>query len=103
LDHVDQVEDDAVLGPHHQVEVAQTDVEIHDRDLLAGLCERGAERGGGCRLADATLAGGDHEDLGHACYLPIIQSKAAIERTRSSSQHWTGRLRSLAPISSAVR
>src|SRR5216683_3275849 len=55
---------------HHQIEVAQADVEVDHRDLLPGLRERGAQRGGGRRLADAALAGCDHEDLGHVCYLP---------------------------------
>ncbi len=37
LHHVDEVEHDAAFGPHHEVEVAQADVEIDDDDLVAAL------------------------------------------------------------------
>ena len=68
LHHVDQVEHHSALGAHHQIEVTQADVEIDHGDLLAGLREGGAERGGGGRLADATLAGRHHQHVGHVCH-----------------------------------
>ncbi len=55
LDHVDEVIDDPALGAHHEVEVAQAHVEIHDRDSLAALGERGPDGGGRGRLAHASL------------------------------------------------
>ncbi len=56
LYHVDEIVDDAPLGAHDEIKVAQADVEIDDHDLLAALCDSGAERGGGGRLPDAALA-----------------------------------------------
>ena len=44
LHHVDQVEHHAPFGAHHQIEVAQADIEVDDRDALSVLRERGAER-----------------------------------------------------------
>jgi hypothetical protein len=72
LDHVDEVEDDAALRSQHQVEVAQPHVEIDDRDVLPGLGEGGADRGGGRGLADTAFTRCDHEDLGHVRYLPHL-------------------------------
>jgi len=65
LDDVDEVEYDPAFCSHHEIKVTQSDVEIDDRDLLPGLRQRGAERGGRRRLADAALARRDHENLGH--------------------------------------
>ena len=65
LDHVDQVEHDAPLGPHHQVEVAQPDVEIDHDDGLPALRQRRPKRGGGGGLADPSLAGCHDQNLGH--------------------------------------
>ncbi len=56
MDYIDQVEDHAPLGPQHQIEVSQPDVKIDDHDLLALVGERGAQRSGRCRLADAAFA-----------------------------------------------
>ena len=65
LDDVDEVVDDPALGAHDEVEVAQADVEIDHHDLFAALRQRGAERGGRGRLADAALAGCHHQYLRH--------------------------------------
>jgi hypothetical protein len=46
----------SAFGAHHQVEVAQADVEIDDHDLFAALRERSPQCGGRRRLADAPLA-----------------------------------------------
>ena len=56
FDRVDDVIDDAVLEAHHDVEVAQADVGVDQHDRVAELRERGAEVGGGGRLADPSLA-----------------------------------------------
>ena len=56
LHDVDEVEHDAALGAHDQVEVAQADVEVDDDHVLPALRQRRAERGRGGRLADAALA-----------------------------------------------
>jgi hypothetical protein len=37
LRHVDEVEDDATLCAHHQIEIAESDVEIDDTDAPAAL------------------------------------------------------------------
>ncbi len=52
------------------------------------LRQRGAERGGGGRLADAALAGRHHQDLGHL-RLPL-QSRTEIFICSPSSQACTG-------------
>jgi hypothetical protein len=73
LHDVDEVVDDAALGPHHEVEVAQADVEIDDDDVLPPLRERRPER---CRrrgLADPALARRHHHHLRHcASPSPIV-------------------------------
>ena len=63
VDDVDEVEHDAALAAHHQVEVAQADVEIDDHGLVAAQRQAGGERGGGGRLADAALARCDDDHL----------------------------------------
>jgi cell division protein FtsI/penicillin-binding protein 2 len=39
LQNVDEVVDDPVLQPHHNVKVSQPDVRIHRNDLVSGPCE----------------------------------------------------------------
>ena len=56
LHDVDQIEHDAPFGAHHEIEIAQADVEIHDDDLLSGLRECRADRGRRRGLAHTTLA-----------------------------------------------
>src|SRR5690606_34080844 len=63
LEHVDEVVDHPPLTAHHQVEVAQADVEIDHGDFLAATRQPAGEACGGGRLADASLAGGDYDDL----------------------------------------
>ena len=65
LDDVDEVEDDAPLGAHHEVEVAQADVEIDHHDLVAALRQRRAERRRRGGLADAALARCHDQNFGH--------------------------------------
>ena len=43
LRDVDEVEHHAAFGAHDEIEVAQADVEVDDRDLLPGLRESGAD------------------------------------------------------------
>ena len=56
LHHIDEVKHHAPLRAHYEIEVAQSDVKIHDNDLLAILGERRAECG--CRrgLSNAAFA-----------------------------------------------
>ena len=56
LHHVDEVEHHAAFGAHHQIEVAQADVEIDDDDALPALGKCGTERGRGRGLSNAALA-----------------------------------------------
>ena len=56
LHHVDEIEDDPPLGAHHQVEVAQANVEVDDDHPLPGLRQRRSYRGGGSGLADPAFA-----------------------------------------------
>ena len=66
LHDIDQVEHDAALSPHHQVEISQADVEIDHHHVLARLRQRrtqGRRRRG---LSHAALAGRNHHYLGHA-------------------------------------
>ncbi len=65
LHDVDQVEHDAAFGPHHQIEVAQADVEIDHHDVLTAARQSGAKGGGGGCLADPALAGRHHQHLAH--------------------------------------
>ena len=44
LSHIDEIKDDAPLGAHDQIEIAQPDVEIDDADALSALRERRPER-----------------------------------------------------------
>jgi len=44
LGHIDEIEHHAALGAHHEIEIAQANVKIDDRHLLAGLREGGAQR-----------------------------------------------------------
>ena len=66
LHDVDEVVDDAALGPHDEVEVAQADVEIDHHDVLPALRERRAERGRRRGLADPALARCHHQNLRHS-------------------------------------
>jgi hypothetical protein len=66
LDDVDEVVDDPPLRPHHEIQVAQADVEIDHHDLLPALRQRGAKGGGRRGLADASLAGRHHQHLSRA-------------------------------------
>src|SRR3712207_7686973 len=61
LDHVDEVVDDAPLGPHDEVEVAQADVEVDHDDVLPPLRERRPQCGRGRGLADPALARRDRK------------------------------------------
>ena len=65
VDHVHEVVHHAAFAAHDEVEVAQADVEVDHAGLVAAKREaRGEARARG-RLADAALAGGDDDDLGH--------------------------------------
>ena len=93
LDDVDQVEHHAALGPEHEIEIAQADVEIDHDHFLARLRERGPERGGGGGLADAALAGRHDQDFGHSNLLRRAQLSAVISIALPLSHAWTGRPR----------
>ena len=65
LHDIDEIVDDAPLGAHDEIEIAQADVEIDQRDILSALGERDAQRRRRGRLADAALARCDDQYLGH--------------------------------------
>src|SRR6185437_12198901 len=89
---------------HHQVEVAQADVEIDDDHALPTLRQRRAERRCGGRLADAAFSAGHDQNLGHSDVpLQLRQSSGAMTIESRSSQACTGRPRKAGSMSSAVR
>jgi len=51
----DDVENDAFLEPEHEIEIAQTDIRVHEHDAFAAFRESGAEIRGGRRLTDAAF------------------------------------------------
>src|SRR5205085_12059584 len=65
VDHIDEIEHNAALAAHHEIEVAQSDVEINDHCLMAAQCQSGGKSGSGGGLADPSLAGCDRQDLRH--------------------------------------
>src|SRR5258705_7094146 len=75
LDDIHDIEHDAAFRSHHQIEVAQPDIEIDHRDLLTSLCKGGAERGSRRRLAYAAFTRGDDNDLGHVYDVPHLESQ----------------------------
>jgi len=56
LRYVDKVKNDAALCAHHQIEIAESDVEIDDANTLSALRERDAERRGRGGFAYTTLS-----------------------------------------------
>ena len=56
LRDVDEIKDDAPLRAHHQIEIAESDVEIDDADALSALRERDAKRRGRGGFAYTTLS-----------------------------------------------
>ena len=64
VDDVDEIEDDAALATHDQIEIAQAHVEIDDHRLVALLGEADGERGARRGLADPAFAGGHDDDFG---------------------------------------
>src|SRR6478736_658503 len=63
--HIDQVEYHASFRAHHQIEVAQADIEVDHRHAFSELSERGTECGCGCGFSNATLAGCHDKNFGH--------------------------------------
>src|SRR5690606_10906642 len=63
VDDVDEVVNHAALAAHDQVEVAQADVEVDDRGLVAAPGQADGDAGAGGGLADAALAGSDYDDF----------------------------------------
>jgi hypothetical protein len=72
LHDVDEVVHHAALDAHHQVEVAQADVEIDHAHVLAGLGQRRTEGGSRRRLADTALAGCHDQDICHLRHPPVL-------------------------------
>src|SRR6185437_1597200 len=90
LHHVDEVEHHAALGAEHEVEVAQADVEIDDRDLPTVLRERRTYRSGGSGLANSSLARRHHQHLGHLIVSYLLKS---VERRNPQRFAFKPRLR----------
>ena len=103
LDDVDEVEDDAALGPEDEVEIAQAHVEIDDRDPVAGRRQRRTDRGGRRGLADAAFAGGDYQNRPHdVLQAPWCQSKISVTIASPRSRTRTGLPASCAGLSATV-
>src|SRR5690606_18422010 len=103
LDDVDEVVHHAALAAHDQVEAAQPDVEVDDRDLLAAARQPAGQARAGGGLADAALAGRDYDDLGQSLS-PVCasQSSAASFSWSPSSHTCTALPRSSAGMSSST-
>ncbi len=101
LRDIDEVVDDAALGAEHEIEIAQPDVEIDHADPIAAFGERGADRSGRGRLADASLARGNDDDLAHWVISPLQFRMRILTRSpsRLASAAWPS---TRASISSAV-
>ena len=56
LHNIDEVKHDPTFGPHYQIEIPQTHVEVDDATSRSHLRQRRTERSSGSCLADATLA-----------------------------------------------
>ena len=63
IDDVDEVEHHPALATHHEVEVAQADVEIDHDGLLAAHGQSGGDGGSTRGLPDPALARGADDDL----------------------------------------
>jgi len=75
VDDIDEVVHDATLAAHDEVEVAQAHVEVDDRGLVAAERQSGRERRARGGLADASLAGGHYDGLGH--HVPVCPLRCA--------------------------
>ena len=69
LHNIDEVKHDPPFGPHDEVEIPQTHVEVDDDDSFSHLRERRTERSSGSCLTDATLARRHDQHFGHS-FLP---------------------------------
>jgi hypothetical protein len=56
MNNVYEIEDDATFGTHHQVEIAEPNVEIYDDHLVAEVSESGSERTRRSGFTDAAFA-----------------------------------------------
>ncbi len=73
-DDVDEVVDDAPLAPHHQVEVAQPDVEVDRDGLLPLQGDAGRDVGAGGGLTDPTFTGSDDDDFGRIRHVSLLHA-----------------------------
>ena len=105
LHDVDEVVDDAPLGAHDEVEVAQADVEIDDDDVLARLApapRRAPRSTSSCRRRPCRMSRPEPWPLS----IPSstrFSSAPPSSIASPSSQAWTGRPRNCGSMSSAVR
>ena len=100
----DQIEDDALLEPEHQIEIAQADVGVDQHHAHAAFRERGAEIRRGRGLADAALARRDDDATScHAIRLPpLLLENGAIAMRPSRTNATSGSDESRARSSSAA-
>ena len=56
MNNVYQIEDDPTFGTHHQVEIAEPNIEVYDDDLVAEVSESGSERSRRSGFTDAAFA-----------------------------------------------
>ena len=75
---IDEVEHNAALAAHDQIEVAQPHVEIDNDGALAAQSQPGGDRSCGGGLADAPLARCEHDYFGQTD-LPLFPSKPIVK------------------------
>jgi hypothetical protein len=77
---VDEVVDHAAFGAHHEIEIAQTDVEVDDDDVLPRARQRRPECGRRSRLADAAFTRCYDDDLTHLVSPNCFRRFNALDR-----------------------
>src|SRR5581483_9938348 len=83
IDDINEIEHDAALAPHDQVEVAQADVEVDDDGPMPPQRQAGRESGGGRGLADPALSRRDDDDLRHSSILSPVPARAQSASRRT--------------------
>src|SRR5260370_24450336 len=90
VEYIDEIEHNAALAPHDQVEVAQPDIEVDNDSPLAAQSQPGGDRGCGSGLADASLARSEHDYFGPTALTLLPQQTpcdgfAAVAAARESA------------------
>src|SRR5262249_18906098 len=106
VDDVDEVVHHAPLASHDEIEIAQADVEVDHRHLLAAPGQSARKARGGGRLTDTAFPGSHYDDFGQCLLSSWVSSQVPMRAKRRSSpasQAWTGLPASSAGIVSKTR